>query len=157
MRNLSFLGLPAPGFQGPAHCPGTCHRCSRQLALQSHATPGAAGFVASQRGNGGGFCLRVDSDKTLLLEVIEAMEGPTSTYAWQLAPPANASPGAAFTLWDRAQASLRDVLASVSIGQLSRDTEVSRSKQLQLVVTETAELDPAALEVAANKGKCSPV
>jgi DNA-binding IscR family transcriptional regulator len=60
-------------------------------------------------------------------------------------------------IWERAQATLRDVLASVSIGQLSRDTEVSRSKQLQLVVPETTELDSAALEVAANKGKCSPV
>jgi hypothetical protein len=55
-------------------------------------------------------------------------------------------------LWLRVQATLRDVLASVSIGQPSRDTEVSWSKQLQLVVTETAELDPGALGVVAKKG-----
>ena len=55
-------------------------------------------------------------------------------------------------VWERAQAALRDVLASVSIGQLSRDTEVSRSKHLQLVVPEIAEQDPGTLEVAANKG-----
>ena len=118
-----------------------------------------AGFVASQRGNGGGFCLRIDSDKTSLLEVIEAMEGPTHLNVC-LATGASCerkSWRAVHPVWLRVQATLRDVLASVSIGQLSRDTEVSRSKQLQLVVTETAELDPGALEVVANKGKCSPV
>jgi Rrf2 family iron-sulfur cluster assembly transcriptional regulator len=118
-----------------------------------------AGFVASHCGNGGGFCLRVDSDKTSLLEVIEAMEGSTHLNQ-RLATGAyceRKSWCGVHPVWERAQATLRDVLASVSIGQLSRDTEVSRSKHLQLVVPETAEQDPGTLEVAANKEKCSPV
>ena len=103
-----------------------------------------AGFVASQRGNGGCFCLHVDSDKTSLVEVIEAMEGPMHLNQC-LATGASCERKSwcgVHPIWERAQATVRDVLASVSIGQLSRDTEVSRSKRLQLVVTESAELDP---------------
>ncbi|HEY1468353.1 MAG TPA: Rrf2 family transcriptional regulator [Candidatus Acidoferrum sp.] len=117
------------------------------------------GFVASHRGNGGGFCLRVDSNETSLLEVIEAMEGPTrlnqclaTGASCERKPWCGVHP-----VWERAQATLRNVLASVSIGQLSRDTEVSRSKHLQLVVPEIAEQDSGALEAAAHKGKCSSI
>lgn len=34
------------------------------------------GMVSSHRGTGGGFCLRVLREKTKLLDVIEAIEGP---------------------------------------------------------------------------------
>ena len=118
-----------------------------------------AGFVASHRGNGGGFCLRVDSDKTSLLEIIEAMEGPTHLNVC-LASGAvcdRKSWCGVHPVWERAQATLRDVLASVSIGQLSRETEVKRSDRLQLVVPESAQQVPDTMEVAADKGKCSPV
>ena len=118
-----------------------------------------AGFVASHRGNGGGFCLRVDSDKTSLLEIIEAIEGPTHLNLCLASGEScdRKSWCGVHPVWEHAQATLRDVLASVSIGQLSRDTEVSRSNHLQLIVPESAQQDPDTLEVAANKGKCSPV
>jgi len=118
-----------------------------------------AGFVASHRGNGGGFCPSVDSDKTSLLEVIEAMEGPTHLNRCLASGESceRKSWCSVHPVWERAQATLRDVLASVSIGQLSRDTEVSRSKHLQLIVPEIPEQDPGALEVAENKGKSSTV
>jgi Rrf2 family protein len=118
-----------------------------------------AGFVASHRGNGGGFCLRVDCDKTSLLEVVEAIEGPTHLNRC-LADGASCERKSwcgVHPVWERAQGTLRDVLASVSIGQLSRDTEVSRSNHLQLIVPETSQQDQGTMEVAANKGKRSPV
>ena len=118
-----------------------------------------AGFVASHRGNGGGFCLRVDSDKTSLLEIIEAMEGPTRLNVCLASGESceRKSWCGVHPVWERAQATLRDVLASVSIGQLSRETEAKRSDHLQLIVPESVPQDPGSLEVAANKGKCSPV
>ena len=118
-----------------------------------------AGFVASHRGNGGGFCLRVDSDKTSLLEIIEAMEGPTRLNVCLASGESceRQSWCGVHPVWERAQATLRAVLASVSIGQLSRETEVKRSDHLQLIVPESVSQDPGTFEVAANKGKCSPV
>jgi Rrf2 family protein len=118
-----------------------------------------AGFVASHRGNGGGFCLRVDSEKTSLLEIIEAMEGPTHLNVCLASGESceRKSWCGVHPVWERAQATLREVLASVSISQLSRETEVKRSDHLQLIVPESVSQDPDTLEVAANKGKCSPV
>lgn len=118
-----------------------------------------AGLVTSHRGNGGGFCLRVDSDKTSFLEIIEAIEGPTHLNQCLAGGESceRKSWCGVHPIWERAQATLRDVLASVSIGQLSRDTEASRSNHLQLVVPESYEQGPGSAEVVANKGKCFPV
>lgn len=83
-----------------------------------------AGLVTSHRGTGGGFCLRPHGDKTTLLQVIEAMEGPMrlnqclvaglscDRKAWCGVHP----------VWQRAQAALTDVLGSVTVAEMARDT-----------------------------------
>jgi Rrf2 family protein len=86
-----------------------------------------ADLVISQRGAGGGFCLRVERDKTTLLDVIEAMEGPLqlnlclgSGQSCARTPWCGVHP-----LWQRAQSALSEVLASVTIADLARDTALN--------------------------------
>lgn len=88
-----------------------------------------AGLVTSHRGTGGGFCLRTDSEKTTLLQVIEAMEGPTylnqclmeglscERKAWCGVHP----------VWQKAQDALAGVLDSVTIAEMARDTAANLS------------------------------
>ncbi len=113
-----------------------------------------AGLVTSHRGNGGGFCLRAESNNTTLLEVIEVMEGPThlnqcliSGLSCERKPWCGIHP-----VWERAQDALRDVLASVSIGQLARDTTANL---LKLLPREIRVEDSKRSKVAAGKGESS--
>ncbi len=116
-----------------------------------------AGLVASHRGNGGGFCLRAESDRTTLLQVIEAMEGPTHLnqclirgLSCERKPWCGVHP-----VWERAQVALREVLASVSIGQLARDTTTNLWKHPQLVAPDIRSQDSQVPEIAAGKWKTS--
>ncbi|HVM75600.1 MAG TPA: Rrf2 family transcriptional regulator [Candidatus Saccharimonadales bacterium] len=82
------------------------------------------GMLLSQRGSGGGFVLNRAPDQVTLLDVIEAIEGPTqlnhcigedghcSRKEWCGVSPT----------WDRAQLALTQVLSGVSIAQLAEET-----------------------------------
>lgn len=89
----------------------------------------SAGLVNSQRGTGGGFHLRVDPEKTTLLDVVEAMEGPL-----QLNVCVGSGQGcsrkswcAVHPYWQKAQAAVSKVLAGISIAELAQ-TSTSRNK-----------------------------
>lgn len=85
------------------------------------------GLVRSHRGTGGGFCLKALPASVTLLQVIEAMEGPT-----QLNVCLGDTPGcerkswcAVHPVWHNAQASLTQVLGGVSIAQLAEQTSAN--------------------------------
>ena len=90
------------------------------------------GMLVSQRGSGGGFIVNRAPDQVSLLDVVEAIEGPTqlnhcvgesghcSRKDWCGAHPA----------WERAQRALTDVLSSVSVAQLAEET--AKLKALQM-------------------------
>lgn len=116
-----------------------------------------AGLIASHRGNGGGFCLRVDRDQTTLLEVIEAMEGPMylnqcliSGLSCERKPWCSVHP-----VWERAQIALREIFTSVSIGQLAGDTTASSWKSRQPMGSQVRAEAFDGAELAASNGKSS--
>jgi Rrf2 family protein len=93
-----------------------------------------AGLVSSQRGTGGGFCLRVPREKTTLLDVVEAMEGPL-----QLNVCVGSAQGCArkascdvSPYWQKAQNALSKVLASVTIAELALNSQVSVGKAVRM-------------------------
>lgn len=92
------------------------------------------GMVDSHRGTGGGFRLKAAPAQVTLLQVIEAMEGPTQLnvclgderscerISWCPAHP----------VWRKAQTALAQVLADVSIAQLAEETKQASTKGLEL-------------------------
>jgi len=94
------------------------------------------GLVTSHRGTGGGFCLKVLPAEVTLLQVIEAMEGPT-----QLNVCLGNGNGSScerrswcgvHPVWRNAQSSLTQVLGSVSIAQLAEETAANLGNSLRL-------------------------
>ncbi len=83
-----------------------------------------AGMIASQRGSGGGFRLAVPSHAISLLEVLEAVEGPTRLNACLDPGLSCGRKGwcAAHIVWVDAQAALTRVLGSTSIARLARQS-----------------------------------
>jgi Rrf2 family protein len=82
------------------------------------------GMVTSNRGRGGGFQLAVDAEDTSLLQVVEAIEGPLQI---NLCLPGELSCDrkswcAVHPVWNEAQAALKQVLASVSIARMARES-----------------------------------
>lgn len=89
-----------------------------------------AGIVDSHRGTGGGFCLRPHGEKTTLLQVVEAIEGPTRLNQCLIAglscdrkPWCGVHP-----VWQRAQAALTGVLGSVTVAEMAKDTVANLAK-----------------------------
>jgi Rrf2 family protein len=82
------------------------------------------GLLLSQRGSGGGFVLNRAPDQLSLLDVVEAIEGPTQLN--QCVGEAGFCKRKAFCgvspTWERAQASLTQVLGGVTIAQLAEQT-----------------------------------
>ena len=79
------------------------------------------GWVRSEPGPTGGYSLVVDLDTVSVLEVIEAVEGPTDTGRCVLAgrPCSEQGPCALHVPWSRARAQLLHELASVSVADAS--------------------------------------
>lgn len=80
-----------------------------------------AGMITSRRGSGGGFRLAVSPDSVSLLDIIEAIEGPTQLNSC-LEPGASCerkSWCAAHAVWVEAQTALQTVLRSASIAELA--------------------------------------
>ena len=93
------------------------------------------GLVSSHRGTGGGFCLRVLPSRVTLLQVIEAMEGRMQLNVCLREGDSceRKSYCGAHPVWQKAQAALTQVLASVSIAQLAEETA---AKQKQIIEAE---------------------
>ena len=83
-----------------------------------------SGLVLSHRGTGGGYQLAVHKEKVSLLEVVEAIEGPTQLNLCLANGPSCDRKlwCAAHTVWEEAQAALVKVLRGASIGKLAADS-----------------------------------
>jgi len=115
--------LPLSTLVGASEVPGSF--LSKVLQRLVHA-----GMVSSHRGAGGGFCLRVPRDKTTLLDVIEAMEGPLQLNLC-LGEGQNCTRKSwcgVHPVWQKAQAALAQVFASVTLEELARDTVANLGK-----------------------------
>ena len=89
-----------------------------------------AGMVSSHRGTRGGFSLRVSGEEVSLLDVIEAIEGPTQMNiclgngqgcerkSWCGVHP----------VWQKAQVALTEVLGGVTVAQLAKDTKARKAE-----------------------------
>ncbi len=117
---VHLAGLPA----------GSC--VARRELTQATATPDSflakvlqqlvqAGMITSRRGSGGGFRLAVSAEAVSLLDVIEAIEGPTRLNVCLESGLScdRKSWCAAHTTWLEAQAALEGVLRSSSIAELA--------------------------------------
>lgn len=92
------------------------------------------GLVSSHRGTGGGFCLSMAPQQIALLQVIEAMEGPT-----QLNVCLGEGPSCerrvwcgVHPVWKKAQGALVQILGSISIAQLAEETASNLRKGCEL-------------------------
>jgi Rrf2 family protein len=93
------------------------------------------GLVTSQRGMGGGFQLARPAADVSLLEVVEAIEGPTQLNLCLPQGP-NCSRKewcGAHPVWAEAQAALVKVLGKASIAQLARDSVSNLAKLHQVL------------------------
>lgn len=79
------------------------------------------GLVMSFAGSGGGFCLNLDPEHVTLLQVIEAMEGPTqlnlclgTERSCERKPSCPVHP-----VWRKAQVAITQVLGGVTIAELA--------------------------------------
>lgn len=91
-----------------------------------------AGIIRSIRGSHGGMRLAVDPDKTTLLEVVEAIQGPVSISPCDQARPTcvGACPSAetcAFNpIWEGARRLLSDYFSSVTLSEAVMGTKAPR-------------------------------
>ena len=92
------------------------------------------GLVSSHRGTGGGFCLKGAPRRITLLQVIEAMEGPTQLNVCLGDGPTceRRSWCGVHPVWRMAQGALTQVLGSVSIAQLAEETAANLTKGCEL-------------------------
>lgn len=100
-----------------------------------------AGLVTSQRGMRGGFQLARRAADISLLEVVEAIEGPTQLNLCLPQGP-NCSKKdwcAAHPVWTEAQAALVKVLGKASIAQLARDSISNLAKLHNVLPAERVE------------------
>ena len=90
-----------------------------------------AGLIYSQRGAGGGFRLAVSAGKVSLLDVVEAIEGPTRLNACLEPGPSctRKSWCAAHGVWLEAQTALERVLRGVSIAKLASQSRRNRNHE----------------------------
>jgi Rrf2 family protein len=90
------------------------------------------GMITSRRGSGGGFRLAVSPESVSLLDVIEAIEGPTQLNTCLEPGPSceRKSWCAAHAVWVEAQSALQSVLRSASIAELAaRSCKTLNSEQ----------------------------
>ena len=81
------------------------------------------GMLVSQRGSGGGFLLNCAPEQVTLLEIVEAIEGPTQlNLCVGSGHCARKDFCGVHPVWTRAQESLTQVLGGVSLAQLAQET-----------------------------------
>ena len=81
-----------------------------------------ARMISSQRGSGGGFRLAMASEQVSLLDVVEAIEGPTRLNAcMEPGPSCNRKNWCgAHSVWVEAQAALEQVLRGATVAEMAR-------------------------------------
>ncbi len=84
-----------------------------------------AGMVTSHRGTRGGFSLRVSGQEVTLLDIVEAIEGPTQLNLCLASGQTceRKSWCGVHPVWKKAQSALTEVLSGVTVGQLAADTK----------------------------------
>jgi Rrf2 family protein len=95
-----------------------------------------AGMITSRRGSGGGFRLGVSPESISLLDVIEAIEGPTQLNTCLEPGPSceRKSWCAAHAVWVEAQSALQGVLRSASLAELAaRSCQAFADQQITAV------------------------
>jgi Rrf2 family protein len=90
-----------------------------------------AGMVSSHRGTRGGFSMRVSGEEVTLLDVIEAIEGPTQLNLCLGSGPSceRKSWCGVHPVWQKAQSAFVQELASVTIAHLASESKVNLAKQ----------------------------
>lgn len=90
-----------------------------------------AGMVSSHRGTRGGFSMRVSGEEITLLDVIEAIEGPTQLNLCLGSGPSceRKSWCGVHPVWQKAQSAFVQELASVTIAHLAIESKVNLAKQ----------------------------
>jgi len=90
-----------------------------------------AGMVSSHRGTRGGFSMRVSGEEVTLLDVIEAIEGPTQMNLCLASGPSceRKSWCGAHPVWQKAQSAFVQELSSVTIAHLAMVSKVNLAKQ----------------------------
>ena len=83
------------------------------------------GWLVSEPGPAGGYRLGTDLAAVSVLDVVEAVDGPTDTGRCVVADRAcsSASPCALHVPWSRARAELTEALRAVSLAELTNDPE----------------------------------
>lgn|SRR5512142_1428238 len=111
-----------------ASCPVSSRRIAERMSVPVTFLPQVlsdlqrAGFVESTSGKAGGYCLRVDPERVSLLELIEAIEGPTRGQRCVLEE-RTCSDGevcALHEIWAAAQTAFIRVLAGTSLADVAR-------------------------------------
>ncbi|HEX9044765.1 MAG TPA: Rrf2 family transcriptional regulator [Candidatus Limnocylindrales bacterium] len=109
-------------------CPVSSRRIAERMGVPATFLPQVlsdlqrAGFVESTSGKAGGYCLRADPERVSLLELIEAIEGPTRGERCALDNRV-CSDGEACALhetWAAAQSAFIQVLAGTSLLDVTR-------------------------------------
>jgi Rrf2 family protein len=90
-----------------------------------------AGMVSSHRGTRGGFSMRVSGEEVTLLDVIEAIEGPTQMNLCLASGPSceRKSWCGVHPVWQKAQSAFVQELASVTVARLAIVSKVNLAKQ----------------------------
>ena len=118
VRALIALGEPGQQVKGAA----LAERIGTTAGFLSHAmTPlSARGWVRSMPGRDGGYALVVDLDQLSVLDVMEAVEGPTDTGHCVLEDRrcASTDPCALHGPWSTARQALVDTLAGLSLSSV---------------------------------------
>ena len=88
-----------------------------------------AGLIYSHRGKSGGFELAIAADRTSLLDVIRAIQGPIYLNSCLMSGDActRRSWCAAHSVWVVAQARMAEVLEAAKLDQLARESDLRRS------------------------------
>jgi len=139
--------VPLSALVGVSEVPGSF--LSKVLQRLVHA-----GMVSSHRGAGGGFCLRVPRDKTTLLDVIEAMEGPLQLNLC-LGKGQNCirkSWCGVHPVWQKAQAALAQAFASVTLEELARDTVANLGRTANAALPNSAFLETQCVKHGSESG-----
>jgi|SRR5581483_2691558 len=87
------------------------------------------GLISSQRGSGGGYRLAVNPENISLLDVVEAVEGPTQLNVCLQPGPSCARKSwcEAHVIWSDAQRALVKVLRATSIARLAKKSAEARA------------------------------
>lgn len=83
-----------------------------------------ARMVGSHRGSGGGFALLADPNRVSMIDIIEAIDGPTALNACLSSPPAceRRAGCAAHRVWVAAQSAMTGVLRAATLASLAAET-----------------------------------